>query len=113
MDISIIIPTYNGAKRLPAVLDALRQQVNIADLQGDIWVVDNNSTDNTAEVISHYQETWSFPFSLHYLKETRQGAAYARQCGVNASTGELLGFLDDDNWPDPTWVSEAISFAQI
>ncbi|NER79574.1 MAG: glycosyltransferase, partial [Leptolyngbya sp. SIO1D8] len=37
----------------------------------------------------------------------------AGKCGVNASTGELLGFLDDDNWPDPTWVSEAISFAQI
>ncbi|MBE7383094.1 MAG: glycosyltransferase family 2 protein [Leptolyngbya sp. SIO1E4] len=112
MDISIIIPTYNGATRLPAVLEALCQQCNIETLQGDIWVVDNNSTDDTAAVVRQYQETWSFAFPLHYIKETRQGAGYARQHGLNVSEGKLLGLLDDDNWPEPTWVSEAVAFAQ-
>lgn len=113
MDISIIIPTYNGADRLSAVLAALRQQIGIENLRGEIFVIDNNSTDTTADVIQQFQQSWQFAFPLHYRKELRQGAGYARQQGARIAQGELLAYLDDDNWPSTNWVSEAVAFAKL
>jgi len=50
INISIAIPTYNGAsKYLSQVLDALRKQVKTSKILWEVIVVDNNSTDNTKE----------------------------------------------------------------
>ena len=113
MDISIIIPTYNGADRLPALLEALRQQVGVEQLQGEIFVIDNNSDDDTVNVVRQFQQDWQFTFPLHYRQELRQGAGYARQQGAVIAQGQLLAYLDDDNWPAPNWVSEAVAFAKM
>lgn len=111
MEISVIIPTYNGAQRVPAVLDRLRSQITPTPLLWEVIVVDNNSHDDTAAVVRHYQATWRDDVPLRYVFEPRQGLAYARQCGVDQAQGALVGFLDDDNWPQPDWVAEAVAFA--
>ncbi|MEJ1937003.1 hormogonium polysaccharide biosynthesis glycosyltransferase HpsE, partial [Nostoc sp. NIES-2111] len=105
-------PTYNGAKRLPELLDRLRNQVNTENISWEIIVVDNNSTDNTSQVVQQYQENWQFPYPLKYQFEPNQGAAYARKKGVEVALGELIGFLDDDNYPILTWIAAAYAFAQ-
>lgn len=110
VDFTVVIPTYNGEHRLPQVLDKLRSQLNTDHFLWEIYVVDNNSSDQTAQVVHQYQTHSSTP--IHYIMETRQGAGFARQRAMKEACSSLVGFLDDDNIPDEHWVSEAYQFAQ-
>ncbi|MDZ7960042.1 MAG: hormogonium polysaccharide biosynthesis glycosyltransferase HpsE [Aulosira sp. DedQUE10] len=112
IDFTVAIPTYNGAIRLPKLLERLRNQLYTEKISWEIIVVDNNSTDNTAQVIENYQETWECPYPLKYCFEAKQGAAYARKRAVQEAKGQLIGFLDDDNYPEPSWVAAAYTFGQ-
>ncbi|MFY7805244.1 MAG: glycosyltransferase, partial [Limnoraphis robusta] len=66
LDFTIAIPTYNGAKRLPQVLDKLRSQTDVEQISWEVIVVDNNSTDNTAEIVQQYQQNWLLNVPLRY-----------------------------------------------
>ncbi|MEL7503124.1 MAG: hormogonium polysaccharide biosynthesis glycosyltransferase HpsE [Cyanobacteria bacterium J06554_6] len=110
--LSVAICTYNGALRLPTVLACLQRQVVSADWAWEVIIVDNNSSDQTAEVISAFQSAWPSKVPLRYCFEPRQGTAYARQRAVAESRGQLIGFIDDDNLPNSSWVAEACDFAQ-
>lgn len=112
LDFTVAIPTYNGASRLPELLERLQNQVDTENIIWEIIVVDNNSTDNTAQVVQSYQENWQCSYQLKYLFEAKQGAAYARKTAVKEASGKLIGFLDDDNYPLSNWVAEAYAFAQ-
>ncbi len=112
MDLSVVIPTYNGAERLPTVLSYLRDQVIPNNLQWEVIIVDNNSQDETAAIALQAQSSWRSDVPLRYVFEPQQGLAFARQCGVDQATGTFVGFLDDDNWPDPGWVAAAVQFGQ-
>ena len=112
LDFTVAICTYNGAYRAPEVLDCLRWQLKTEDIRWEIIVVDNNSTDSTAEVIHQYQKNWPHPHPLRYAFESRQGAGYARHKAVKIAYSSWIGFLDDDNLPSMLWVYEAFQFAQ-
>lgn len=112
VDFTVAIPTYNGANRLPKLLDKLQQQIGLEQISWEIIIVDNNSTDNTAQVVQDYQNNQLSPIPLTYILEPQQGAAYARLQAVNQAQGELIGFLDDDNLPNPDWIAQAYAFAQ-
>ena len=112
IDFTVAIPTYNGADRLPQILERLRSQTHIDQLSWEIIIVDNNSTDNTAQVVENHQADWPPEIPLRYCLEPKQGAGFARQHAIQVAQGELVGFLDDDNWPAPNWIGAALSFAQ-
>lgn len=112
IDFTVAICTYNGEKRLPAVLDRLRSQINTEQISWEIIVIDNNSTDNTAKVIQEYQVNWPQAYPIKYYFEPAQGLAFARQRAVQEANGTLVGFLDDDNLATPNWVAEAYAFGQ-
>ena len=112
VDLTVAIPTYNGAKRLPKVIEKLKQQTNTEDFTWEIIIVDNNSHDDTAKLIKNYQKNWSLPYPLRYCFQGQQGLAFARQKAVEKGQGELIGFLDDDILPASNWVAEAYKFAQ-
>lgn len=112
MDFTIVIPTYNGASRLPRVLEKLKLQCDLELITGEIIVIDNNSNDNTAQVVKSYQENWPLSFPLRYCFEPQQGLSFARQRGVEETEGELIAFLDDDNLPNPDWIITAYNFSQ-
>ena len=112
LDFSVAIPTYNGAKRLATVLESLRWQLNTYELSWEVIVIDNNSTDNTADLVNQYQRQWDPHVPLRYGFEPKQGAAYARQRAIKMATSPLIGFLDDDTLPDMTWIVSAYRFAQ-
>lgn len=112
VDVTVAIPTFNSEKRLPEVLDRLREQINTEHFSWEIIVVDNNSTDNTAKIVQAYQANWSETAPLYYTLEVEQGAAFARQRAVEEARGTLIGFLDDDNLPDSNWVAAAYAFGQ-
>lgn len=109
IDITIAIPTYNGAARLPEVLQQLQRQVNTESITWEILVVDNNSSDNIQEVINYHQTLLP---QLWYCQELRQGAGFARHLALGEAKGELVAFLDDDTIPDRYWVRAVADFAQ-
>lgn len=99
MIISIIIPTYNGAKRIKKCLDALNKQ----DYNGEfeIIVVDDGSTDDTQQVIENYKQ-------VTLIQQKNAGPAAARNHGANIAKGEILLFTDDDCVPIPDWISQMV-----
>ncbi len=124
IDFTVAIPTYNGASRLPKLLERLREcfshgQTSQANehatetqIRWEIVIVDNNSSDNTAEVIRNYQKSFTEYCPLRYFLETEQGAAFARIRAVREAKGQIIGFLDDDNLPALDWIQEAVAFGK-
>jgi glycosyltransferase involved in cell wall biosynthesis len=112
VNFTVAIPTYNGENRLPKLLERLRTQKGVENLNWEIIIVDNNSKDNTATLIQNYQANWFHSFPLKYIFEPEQGAAFARQRAIAEAKGEIVGFLDDDNFPEENWIIEADKFAQ-
>lgn len=110
VDFTVAICTYNGAKRLPDVFEALRHQAGTEQIRWEIVVVDNNSTDDTKDLVQAYQRQWSADQPFHYLFEANQGAAFARIKAVKAAKGQFVGFLDDDNIPASNWIASAYAF---
>ena len=110
MDITVVICTYNGANRLPHVLDCLASQVFTASVTWEIVVVNNNSSDETAQVIQHYCSLPAFVDKLRYAFELKQGVAFARRRAVRVAKGKQLAFLDDDNLPVPNWLQAIYDF---
>lgn len=110
--LTVAIPTYNGAVRLPLLIEKLKNQIQTENFDWEIIIVDNNSTDSTAQLIRDYQASWHHSYSLKYYLETQQGAAFARKKAICEAQGELIAFLDDDNYPEPNWVASAYEFAQ-
>lgn len=107
---SIAIPTYNGARRLPLVLEALAQQ-NVADGAFEVLVVDNNSSDDTACVVRDCAAAAALRsrgVPCGVVPERRQGLAYARSRGVLEAHAPLVCFLDDDNVPSADYVRTGI-----
>jgi glycosyltransferase involved in cell wall biosynthesis len=115
VDFTVAICTYDGAQRLPRVLERLRQcyfymRDRCIQLRWDVLVIDNNSRDQTPEVVANYQATGFADRPLLYIRETTQGLAYARQRAIEAASSPIVGFLDDDNLPEPDWVVAAHEF---
>lgn len=92
MRLSIVIPAYNEERLLPACLRAVLGQKEPAD---EIIVVDNNSTDATAEIAQRFGAT--------VIRESRQGICFARNAGFNAATGDIIARCDADTAPAPDW----------
>jgi glycosyltransferase involved in cell wall biosynthesis len=105
--VSVVIPTFNGAPRLPLVLTALAEQ-NAPDGSFELIVVDNASTDGTGLVLERdpsAERLRQRSITCRTVYEQRQGLTYARICGVIAARGELVCFLDDDNIPDADYIA--------
>lgn len=110
--LTVVICTYNGETKLPEVLDRLRSQLPPDPFTWEVLVVDNNSQDRTAQVVSEYQQSWPQSIPLSYEFEAEQGLAFARRRAIQAVQGELVGFLDDDNLPAEDWVRSVCLFSQ-
>lgn len=100
--LSIIVPTYNRAAELPAAIGSALDQTASPDSY-EIIVINNNSTDRTAEVLADLAR--EHPGRVRAILEKKQGVAHARQAGIDAARAAILGFFDDDvrltrNWVD-------------
>ncbi len=97
VDLTVAICTFNGEKRLPAVLDRLLGQTDTAGMTWEVLVVDNNSQDGTAQVVADYAARWRTDSRLRYVFEPTQGTAYARNRAIaEAHSHDLVAFADDD-----------------
>ena len=102
VNITVLICTYNRQQSLARALDSIAKSILPTSLTWEILVVDNNSSDQTREVIKEF--CGRFPERFRYLLEPHQGKSYALNAGIGESRGEVIAFVDDDVTVEPTWL---------
>jgi glycosyltransferase involved in cell wall biosynthesis len=97
VDLSVVIPVYNGQ---PFISDAIDSVLSQTGFSIEVIVVDNNSTDGTRQLVSD-----RYGSAVILVVETRPSAARARNAGCHLASGNWLAFLDaDDIWlPRKLW----------
>jgi glycosyltransferase involved in cell wall biosynthesis len=100
MDISVVMSTYNRCDLLDKDIEALLNQ-KTDGLEYEIIIVDNNSTDRTAEKVASYAQR---DYRVRYVFEGRQGVAYGRNAGIAAARGDAIAFCDDDVFVAENWL---------
>jgi glycosyltransferase involved in cell wall biosynthesis len=108
--IEVIICTYNRAANLQDVLAGLSVQRVDQGIEWSVLVVDNASTDRTADVVEAHRARRLLP-GLRRVLESEQGLTPARRRGVQETSAPWIAFVDDDNLLEPSWlqaVAEAI-----
>jgi glycosyltransferase involved in cell wall biosynthesis len=101
--ISVIICTFNGEERIKPTLEALKRQVNIHGLKIEVILVNNRSTDNTAEKAKEIWGNFTIPLTIEY--EGEPGVSRARRKGIEVAKYEYILFCDDDNHLFPDYLS--------
>jgi glycosyltransferase involved in cell wall biosynthesis len=101
MRISVVIVTYNRASLLEAALDQLRHQRY--EPGDEVIVVDNGSTDATADVIARASRR--FPVPLRQLRELTPGKTPALNTGIAVAQGDILALTDDDVLVAEDWIA--------
>ena len=92
--ISVVVCTYNGARTIRDCLDAV-EQLDYPDYE--VIVVDDGSTDGTAAIAREYD--------CSLIQTANRGLGSARNTGMQAATGEIVAYIDDDAYPDPHWLA--------
>lgn len=88
--IGVLIPTYNRAHLLRRALDSVTAQTRPVD---QILVVDDGSTDDTAQLVASYRAS-----PVRYLRQNNAGVSAARNRGIAALTSDWIAFLDSDDY---------------
>lgn len=95
--ISVIIPSWNGGHLLPSCLTALTEQTCTP---GQVIVVDDGSTDNTAELLRS-----DYPWVLPLVLPENRGFARAVNAGIYGARGDIVVLLNNDAEPEPEWLA--------
>ncbi len=99
-NVTIIVPVYNAQRTLHLCLDSLLA-IDYPKDKLEIIMVDNNSTDDTAEIIKKYPVTY-------LLEDEVQSSYAARNKGIRHAKGEIIAFTDSDCIAHPDWIKEGI-----
>ena len=99
--ISVCICTYNRSESLQHTLGSLALQLNASSSVIELLIVDNNSTDNTYQIVQAFRP--SVP--VRRVTESRQGLAHARNRAVTEFRGDVLLFTDDDVRFETGWLA--------
>ncbi len=105
---SIVICTHNRAELAQAAIQSVLQQDFPADLY-ELLIVDNASTDETAQMVQAFCERYPH---ARYVFEPKIGLSNARNRGWQEGRGEYIGYLDDDAKAGPHWLATAHQVAE-
>lgn len=108
--VSVVIPSYNRARMLGITIESFINQDFPVDAF-EIIIADNNSNDNTREVVEQWQSKSTVPIT--YLFEQRQGVHYARNSAAKYSKGQILYFTDDDMIASPNLLTELVKVFEL
>ncbi len=100
--VSVILCTYNRCQDLVAALESLSVSQMPPAIDWEVLVVDNNSTDQTRNVVESFCRRHPRRFRYHF--EPNAGKSYALNAGIASAFGEILAFTDDDAIVDPMWL---------
>lgn len=90
--VSIVMPAYNAGETIGYAIDSVRRQ---SFSNWEMVIVNDHSTDDTAEVAVSYGEADD---RIRFVENPKKGVSSARNCGVELAKGELIGFLDADDF---------------
>jgi len=100
--ISVIIPAHNGAAYLA---EAIQSVLNQTYPHFEIWVIDNGSKDQTAQIAKSFPE-------VHYVYSRVANTALARNKGILLARGSLLAFLDQDDVWQPDKLAKQLAYLE-
>ena len=92
--ISVVVCSYNGERTLGDCLEGLAR---LKYRNFEVIVVDDGSTDQTAAIAARYP--------VRLIRVPNRGLSHARNTGMQAATGKIVAYLDDDAYPDPHWLT--------
>lgn len=101
MDISVVLCTWNNARRLALTLEALARCTIPPGLRWELLLINSGATVDTD--MAAQQAPRALP--LVYRSADRTGLSHAKNIGVSAARGSLVIFMDDDITPSPEWIS--------
>ena len=101
MTVSLVVSTRNRAMRLPEFFASLSRLEAPAG-GWELILVDNGSTDGTAEAIRAFAA--AAPFPVHGVQAATPGLSHARNAGVSHAAGRIVAFTDDDCYPQPDYL---------
>lgn len=102
--VSIVIPTYNRGDQLRICLKSLQEQ---SFKNFEVLVCDDGSTDNTFTVVEEFKDV----LNLNYIKDVNFGGpAKPRNNGLKQAKGEIIAFLDSDDWWYPNKLEVSIPY---
>jgi glycosyltransferase involved in cell wall biosynthesis len=104
--VAIIVCTFNRCQSLSDTLVSISRLVMPEGVLCELIVVDNNSSDRTAEIVHEHKS--AYPFPLRYAFEPQQGLSFARNRGVSETDAEYIVFTDDDILVDRFWLQELL-----
>ncbi|HOY21779.1 MAG TPA: glycosyltransferase family 2 protein [Cellvibrio sp.] len=102
--VSLIICTKDRADQLVPCLNSL-EKIETSH-PWEIIIVNNNSTDNTQEIIGNFIKNSAL--SMRSVFESNQGLSNARNAGWRSSTAEFICYIDDDCYPEPDFIDETV-----
>jgi glycosyltransferase involved in cell wall biosynthesis len=94
LDLSIVIPAYNEESRLPKTLESIVAYLNARPFQAEILVVDDGSSDRTAEIVSAGRQ--KYPELRLVSNERNRGKGFSVRHGMLEARGEIALFTDAD-----------------
>lgn len=103
--ISIIIPVYNVQEYIVKCLDSIASQTFRGEIE--CILVDDFSTDDSANIIEQYISSYKGKIDYRLIRLPKnQGQSVARNFGLNVSRGDLIAFVDSDDWIEPNMYEE-------
>lgn len=102
--VSIIICCHNGARRLPETIQHIARQRVPSTLPWEVLIVDNGSTDGSANVARTVWQSYGVDSYLRIVNEGNLGLSHARARGFHEARYEYMIMCDDDNWLEEDYV---------
>lgn len=99
MDVSVIVPVFNGGKKIGKCVDALKRQKT--EKSFEIIIVDDGSTDRSLHGVEGD--------GIRVFKQPNQGPGAARNLGVEKALGKIILFTDADCEPLENWIDQMVS----
>ena len=111
--ITVVTPTYNRATLISAALDSVLAQT--VDVPIEVAVVDDGSTDNTAEVMKPYLDKHGKPggkVHITYTQLNKQGVVTARNTAIEETNAPYIAFLDSDDYWQPDKLAKQLAILE-
>ena len=106
MDLSLVIATFNRCDRLKQTLARIEDQQIDIDVDWELVIVDNRSTDQTSEFVTRFAAETNLNVTV--VHESTPGLGNARNAAIKVSSGEIVAFTDDDCLPADDFLQQIL-----
>jgi glycosyltransferase involved in cell wall biosynthesis len=102
--VSVVMPTYNGSKFIKRAIDSILAQTHT---NFEFLIIDDGSTDNTAEIIHSFNDT-----RIKYFYQDNRGPASAYNTGFRNASTDFIFIMDHDDYSYPTRIEKQLEYIQ-